>query len=89
MVVNYDMPNNIEDYTHRIGRMFFSFLLIYFLLCVGTGRAGNSGHAISFVTEDDQDLFPDLVAFLKKTNQHVPFELEKHKAVRDANQLLL
>ena len=30
MVVNYDMPNQIEDYVHRIGR---------------TGRAGNTGAA--------------------------------------------
>ncbi|ODS13546.1 DEAD/DEAH box helicase [Pseudoalteromonas tetraodonis] len=37
-VVNYDLPNVYEDYVHRIGR---------------TGRAGASGHAISFVTVDD------------------------------------
>ncbi|MCP4058369.1 MAG: DEAD/DEAH box helicase [Pseudoalteromonas sp.] len=37
-VVNYDLPNVYEDYVHRIGR---------------TGRAGASGHAISFVTADD------------------------------------
>ncbi len=33
LVVNYDLPDNSEDYVHRIGR---------------TGRAGKSGHAISF-----------------------------------------
>ena len=32
-VVNYHMPNTIEDYVHRIGR---------------TGRAGKSGTAVSF-----------------------------------------
>ena len=37
-VVNYDLPNIYEDYVHRIGR---------------TGRAGATGHAISFVTTDD------------------------------------
>lgn len=37
-VVNYDLPNVYEDYVHRIGR---------------TGRAGATGHAISFVTVDD------------------------------------
>jgi ATP-dependent RNA helicase RhlE len=42
-VVNYDLPNVYEDYVHRIGR---------------TGRAGASGHAISFVTtEDAVDLY--------------------------------
>jgi ATP-dependent RNA helicase RhlE len=35
MVINYDLPDNSEDYVHRIGR---------------TGRAGNSGKAVSFAT---------------------------------------
>jgi ATP-dependent RNA helicase DDX3X len=37
MVINYDMPSNIDDYVHRIGR---------------TGRAGHRGTAIGFVNED-------------------------------------
>ncbi|WP_321323072.1 DEAD/DEAH box helicase [Thiomicrorhabdus sp.] len=37
-VINYDLPYPAEDYIHRIGR---------------TGRAGNSGEAISFVSKDD------------------------------------
>ena len=37
-VINYDLPEDAEDYVHRIGR---------------TGRAGASGIAISFVSEDD------------------------------------
>lgn len=37
-VVNYDMPDSVETYTHRIGR---------------TGRAGRSGCAISLVTSED------------------------------------
>lgn len=42
-VINYDVPMDPEDYIHRIGR---------------TGRAGNDGMAITFVTFDDtQDLF--------------------------------
>ncbi|WP_419786766.1 DEAD/DEAH box helicase [Pseudodesulfovibrio sp.] len=39
-VINYDMPDTVETYTHRIGR---------------TGRAGRSGQAISLVTQDDAD----------------------------------
>ena len=35
LVINFDLPDNSEDYVHRIGR---------------TGRAGRSGKAISFVT---------------------------------------
>ena len=38
LVVNYDYPNNVEDYVHRIGR---------------TGRAGKHGTSISLACEDD------------------------------------
>jgi len=37
-VVNYDLPDQVDDYIHRIGR---------------TGRAGASGEAISFVSKDN------------------------------------
>jgi len=37
-VVNYDLPDNVDDYIHRIGR---------------TGRAGASGEAVSFVSKDN------------------------------------
>lgn len=62
-VINYDMPNNIEDYTHRIGR---------------TGRAGQSGLATSLITNDDTDIMYDLKLMLEKTNNVVPSELIKH-----------
>lgn len=39
LVVNYDLPDNADDYVHRIGR---------------TGRAGKAGHAISFATPDQK-----------------------------------
>jgi len=39
LVINYDLPDNAEDYVHRIGR---------------TGRAGAVGHAISFATPDQR-----------------------------------
>lgn len=45
MVINYDMAKTIEDYTHRIGR---------------TGRAGKTGIAVSFCTNEDSALFYDL-----------------------------
>ncbi|SBO10770.1 ATP-dependent RNA helicase RhlE [Vibrio mediterranei] len=38
-VVNYDMPFLAEDYVHRIGR---------------TGRAGQQGHAVSFVSREEE-----------------------------------
>jgi ATP-dependent RNA helicase RhlE len=39
LVINYDLPTVAEDYVHRIGR---------------TGRAGGSGHAISFARPDEK-----------------------------------
>lgn len=39
LVVNYDLPDNPEDYVHRIGR---------------TGRAGRPGRAITFITPDQR-----------------------------------
>ncbi len=39
VVINYDLPDNPEDYVHRIGR---------------TGRAGGTGHAISFARPNER-----------------------------------
>ncbi|TQD95551.1 hypothetical protein C1H46_018844 [Malus baccata] len=64
-VINYDMPGNIEQYTHRIGR---------------TGRAGKTGVATTFLTMHDTDVFYDLKQMLIQSNSHVPPELAKHEA---------
>ncbi|EED35775.1 ATP-dependent RNA helicase RhlB [Luminiphilus syltensis NOR5-1B] len=48
-VVNYNLPEDPEDYVHRIGR---------------TGRAGATGISISFASEDDGFLLPDIEALL-------------------------
>lgn len=48
-VVNYNLPEDPEDYVHRIGR---------------TGRAGAKGISISFASEDDSFLLPDIEALL-------------------------
>ncbi|SCO73166.1 ATP-dependent RNA helicase DDX23, putative [Plasmodium vivax] len=65
LVINFDMPKDIESYTHRIGR---------------TGRAGMKGMAISFVTEQDSHLFYDLKQFLISSNNIVPMELANNPA---------
>jgi ATP-dependent RNA helicase RhlB len=48
-VINYDLPEDAEDYVHRIGR---------------TGRAGATGTSISFVSEDDAFNLPAIEEFL-------------------------
>ena len=50
-VVNYEIPNISEDYVHRIGR---------------TGRAGNSGEAVSLVCLDEEGFMQDIERFTKQ-----------------------
>ncbi|KAI9912056.1 hypothetical protein PsorP6_009231 [Peronosclerospora sorghi] len=60
-VVNFDMPKNIEDYIHRIGR---------------TARAGNKGTSISFFTAaNNARLAGPLVKIMEEAGQEVPREL--------------
>ncbi|RLA78007.1 MAG: ATP-dependent RNA helicase DbpA, partial [Epsilonproteobacteria bacterium] len=46
LVINYDLPNTTEVYTHRIGR---------------TARAGKTGKAVSLVNNHDIEIFEDLI----------------------------
>jgi len=62
LVVNYDLPNNTEDYVHRIGR---------------TGRAGAKGFAVTLATDRDAFKVAGIVDVMKKSNQVVPPELEQ------------
>jgi len=57
-VINYDLPKEIDEYVHRIGR---------------TGRVGNSGTAISFFNDrDDSPIASKLAKLLAEANQNVP-----------------
>ena len=51
LVINYDLPENPDDYIHRIGR---------------TGRAGMTGHAISFATMDQKRDIRNIEYVIKK-----------------------
>ena len=64
-VINYDMPKDIESYTHRIGR---------------TGRAGKKGVATTFLTGEgiEENVLYDLKLMLQKCSAFVPPELAKH-----------
>jgi ATP-dependent RNA helicase DDX23/PRP28 len=68
LVINFDAPPNIEDYTHRIGR---------------TGRAGTSGVAVTYIGEADSAIFYDLKRFLDSSPKAIiPGELRSHAATR-------
>ncbi|EFJ22292.1 hypothetical protein SELMODRAFT_151274 [Selaginella moellendorffii] len=60
-VINYDLPSDIDDYVHRIGR---------------TGRAGNSGLATAFFTDKDSGLAKPLAELMQESSQEVPSWLE-------------
>lgn len=47
-VINFDVPNNLDDYIHRIGR---------------TGRAGNKGVAVSFFSHKDREIRREIEQF--------------------------
>jgi len=52
VVINFDLPNNSEDYVHRIGR---------------TGRAGKFGKAISFVTPSEKSDVKKIERLIRKS----------------------
>lgn len=60
-VVNYDLPSDIDDYVHRIGR---------------TGRAGNTGVSTAFFNRGNKNIVRDLVELLREANQEIPTWLE-------------
>jgi len=61
-VINFDFPNNVEDYVHRIGR---------------TGRGGRSGTAYSFFAKTDSKKAAPLIKCLEEAEQLVPPELRQ------------
>ena len=62
LVVNYDAPNHLEDYVHRAGR---------------TGRAGNTGTAVTFLTDEQERYSVDIAKALKQSGQEVPEPVQK------------
>lgn len=62
LVVNYDSPNHLEDYVHRAGR---------------TGRAGNTGTAVTFLTQFQDRYAVDISKALKQSGQPVPEPVQK------------
>ncbi|KIJ70226.1 hypothetical protein HYDPIDRAFT_35642 [Hydnomerulius pinastri MD-312] len=61
LVINFDAPNHMEDYVHRAGR---------------TGRAGNKGTCVTFITPEQERYSVDIYRALKASNAATPKELE-------------
>eukprot|EP00794_Sanderia_malayensis_P010845 gene10845-11998_t len=77
-VINFDMPTDIEEYVHRIGR---------------TGRVGHTGLATSFFNEKNRNVARDLMDLLVEAKQEVPnwldsmaYQAQQHAAAKKAQQ---
>ncbi len=73
VIINYDVPQNFDDYIHRIGR---------------TARAGNAGFAFTLVTSSDSFLFENIKSQskLKITEKDMPTDKEINEL---KNQVIL
>ena len=73
-VVNYDLPEDIENYVHRVGR---------------TGRMGKDGIAISFVTPEQGELLTEIeivVNRLLEQNKFANFEAYRPRTRAEASE---
>jgi superfamily II DNA/RNA helicase len=57
LVINYELPNNREDYVHRIGR---------------AGRFGRKGTTINLLLPEEEPLMKDIVEHYKMVLQELP-----------------
>ena len=57
LVINYDFPQTVQSYIHRIGR---------------TGRAGKQGKAITYFTKDDAPYLKSVVNVMRQSGCEVP-----------------
>merc|ERR1719188_355721 len=70
-VINFDMPKEIENYVHRIGR---------------TGRCGRTGVATTFVNKNqDETILLDLKALLLEAGQNIPPFLQSLDSAADVH----
>ncbi|RAW24753.1 ATP-dependent RNA helicase ded1, partial [Phytophthora cactorum] len=61
-VINFDLPNNIDDYVHRIGR---------------TGRVGNVGYALSMMNEKNRNIAREMYELMAENGQEIPAFLDQ------------
>jgi superfamily II DNA/RNA helicase len=65
LIINYDVPYEVEDYVHRIGR---------------TARAGDEGMSITLVAPEEQYRFKQIEDFLEKQIYKIPVPAELGEA---------
>lgn len=63
-VVNYDLPDEAENYVHRVGR---------------TGRGNHRGHAVSFCSEEEKPVLKQIETFLTKPIRTIEVKREDYK----------
>lgn len=63
-VVNYDLPDEVENYVHRVGR---------------TGRGTQKGHAVSFCSDEEKPVLKDIEAFLTKPVRVIEVKKDDYK----------
>ncbi|XP_034530706.1 probable ATP-dependent RNA helicase DDX59 [Notolabrus celidotus] len=86
LVVNFDMPNSMDEYVHQVGR---------------AGRLGHRGTAITFLNNNNKRLFLEVVNRVKPTGSILPPQLlnsphlheqqrrEKQKAKQESDDVLV
>lgn len=74
LVINYDFPQSIQSYIHRIGR---------------TGRAGNYGKAVTFFSKDDSKYLKSVASVIRSSGGQVPeWMLDLKAPTKNAKQAL-
>ncbi len=72
-VINYDLPEKVENYVHRVGR---------------TGRGVNKGDAISFCSSDEKPLLEAIQSFIAKPIDVVGVDKKAYAEITSAPQSL-
>ncbi len=67
-VVNYDLPEQSENYVHRVGR---------------TGRGTHKGHAITFCSQEEKTILDDIEGFLGNPIDMITFDKSDYQATID------
>ena len=68
LVINFDLPQQPENYLHRIGR---------------SGRFGRKGVAINFVSRDDEHMLKDIQRFYNTVIEELPSNVAGMSAMRN------